>query len=114
MISKPPLLAALTLSILVLVSGCTSVATTQAQFGHPAAVSHASRTIVLTLRVKYVHVYTGETVAFQTGDKTVTWTFAVDAVGGGRSVDMGAIFPELPQVKGIVVFIERSNLYRAG
>nr|WP_235185021.1 CzcE family metal-binding protein [Cupriavidus sp. SK-3] len=89
------------------------MAPTPAQFGHPAPVATASRTITLTSRVKY-HVYSGETVAFRIGYKMVSWTFAVDAVGGGRSVDMSSIFPDLPEAKGVVVFIERSNLYRAG
>ncbi len=77
-------------------------------------VANASRTISLSPRVRYVHVHSGETVAFRIGDKMLGWTFMVEPVGGGRSIDLSAIFPDLPQAKGVVVFIERSNLYRAG
>lgn len=112
--SKGPRLAALMLSLLALGSACAPIAPPPSQFGLPAAVANASRTISLSPRVRYVHVHSGETVAFRIGDKMLGWTFMVEPVGGGRSVDLSAIFPDLPQAKGVVVFIERSNLYRAG
>nr|WP_235185022.1 CzcE family metal-binding protein [Cupriavidus sp. SK-3] len=83
-----------------------------AHFGHPAAVETASRTISLTPRPKYVRVHSGETVAFRAGSKTVAWTFWVDHVQG-TSVDMSQIFPDLPEAKGVPVFIipQRSRNY---
>lgn len=106
--------SALMLLLLGFASGCTSVATTPAQFGHPVAIAHASRTIILTPRIRYVHVYTGETVAFRIGEKEIGWMFTVPTIGGGQPIDMGSIFPDIPEAKGIAIFIERSNLYRAG
>jgi len=59
-------------------------------------------------------VYTGETVAFRIGEKEIGWMFTAPTIGGGQPIDMGSIFPDIPEAKGIAIFIERSNLCRAG
>nr|WP_255350635.1 CzcE family metal-binding protein [Cupriavidus sp. SK-3] len=76
-------------------------------FGSPAPVSTASRTISLTPGMKYVNVNSGETVAFQTGSKTVAWTF-LESIHG-TSARMSTIFPDVPEAKDTWVYIGRSS-----
>ena len=105
-------LAASLPSFFALISACTSVAPTPANFGRPAAVTSASRSIELTPATKYVQVHPGETVAFHAGDKKLGWTF-VGSPSQGSIVDMSQLFPDLPEARGIAVYIfpRRSRSY---
>ncbi|WP_061959618.1 CzcE family metal-binding protein [Cupriavidus pauculus] len=101
--AQTPLAACMPL-LFALTSACTSVAPAHANFGRPAAVTSASRTIELGPATKYVQVYSGETVAFHAADKMLGWTFGGN-VGQGTIIDMREIFPDLPEAKGIAIYI---------
>lgn len=85
---------------------------TAALFGSPAPIGTTTRTITLTPGMKYVNVASGESVAFQAGEKTVAWTFK-EAIGGA-SVDMKTIFPDVAEAKGIRAYIAPSQIYMGG
>lgn len=81
-------------------------------FGSVAPATMASRSITLTPGMRYVNVDSGETVQFQSGGQATAWTFAEFI--HGTSVDLGVILPDMPNAKGVQVYIDRSSLYSGG
>lgn len=78
-------------------------------FGNSAPARTAPRAITLTPGLKYVNVASGDTVTFKSGAQETTWTFAEFTYG--KFVDLGVLFPALPNAQGVRVYIERSRLY---
>lgn len=83
-----------------------------ALFGSLAPTNTASRAVMLAPGLKSVNVASGDTVTFRSGAQEATWTFAEFV--HGTSVDLGVLFPALPNAQGVGVYIERSKLYTGG
>ncbi|WP_367395253.1 CzcE family metal-binding protein [Cupriavidus sp. Agwp_2] len=83
-----------------------------ALFGGLAPANTASRAVTLAAGLKSVNVASGDTVTFRSGAQEATWTFAEFI--HGTSVDLGVLFPALPNAQGVRVYIERSKLYTGG
>ncbi|CAG9166402.1 CzcE family metal-binding protein [Cupriavidus pinatubonensis] len=83
-----------------------------ALFGSLAPANTTSRAVTLAPGLKSVNVASGDTVTFRSGAQEATWTFAEFV--HGTSVDLGVLFPALPNARGVRVYIERSKLYTGG
>ncbi|WP_454733280.1 MULTISPECIES: CzcE family metal-binding protein [Cupriavidus] len=83
-----------------------------ALFGSLAPANTTSRAVTLGPGLKSVNVASGDTVTFRSGAQEATWTFAEFV--HGSSVDLGVLFPALPNARGVRVYIERSKLYTGG
>lgn len=83
-----------------------------ALFGSPALQAHATRTITLGPDTRYINVKSGETVAFRSGGTMSAWTFTETI--SGKNADLALLMPELPDAKGIRVYIDRSDLFTGG
>ena len=83
-----------------------------ALFGGPADLRATTRTVTLTPGMNYVNVASGESVAFSAGGRTTGWTF-LEATGG-TSFDMALILPDLPQARGIRVYVGASDVFHGG
>lgn len=90
----------------------TSLGPQAALFGSPAQANTASRAVTLTPGLRSVRVASGDTVTFRSGAREMTWTFAEFV--HGSTVDLGILFPALPNAKGVRVYIERSQLFTGG
>ncbi|MDF3834150.1 CzcE family metal-binding protein [Cupriavidus basilensis] len=90
----------------------TTLGPQAALFGSLAPANTAARAVTLAPGLKYVNVASGDTVTFRSGAQEATWTFAEFI--HGKSVDLGVLFPAMPNAQGVRVYIERSKLYTAG
>ncbi|WP_059412243.1 CzcE family metal-binding protein [Cupriavidus basilensis] len=83
-----------------------------ALFGSPADLRATTRTVTLAPGMNYVNVASGESVAFNAGGRSAGWTFLEAA--GGTSFDMALILPDLPQARGIRVYVGASDVFHGG
>ncbi|MGX6566961.1 CzcE family metal-binding protein [Cupriavidus necator] len=83
-----------------------------ALFGSLAPANTAFRAVTLAPGLKSVNVDSGDTITFRSGAQEATWMFAEFI--HGTSVDLGVLFPALPNAQGVRVYIERSKLYTGG
>ncbi|AMR78390.1 hypothetical protein A2G96_11960 [Cupriavidus nantongensis] len=81
-------------------------------FGSLAPANTAARAVTLAPGLKSVNVASGDTVTFRSGAQEATWTFAEFVQG--KSVDLGVLFPAMPNAQGVRVYIERSKLFTGG
>ncbi|WP_084004235.1 CzcE family metal-binding protein [Cupriavidus pauculus] len=81
-------------------------------FGSLAPANTAARAVTLAPGLKSVNVASGDTITFRSGAQEATWMFAEFVQG--KSVDLGVLFPALPNARGVRVYIERSDLYIGG
>ncbi|MFD2274401.1 CzcE family metal-binding protein [Undibacterium arcticum] len=69
-------LVATVLSLTLSLSALSSMAATPVKLlGDPASATAGERTITITPDTRYVNVEGGQTVNFDVGGKTFTWTF---------------------------------------
>ncbi|ANA35757.1 CzcE family metal-binding protein [Ralstonia mannitolilytica] len=76
-------------------------------YGSPAPVSQATRTITLKPGMKYVNVDSGETVAFNSDNGPIAWTF-IEAMQR-TSANLGVLLPDTKEAQGVYVIISRSK-----
>ncbi|MGX0939626.1 heavy-metal resistance protein CzcE [Cupriavidus metallidurans] len=81
-----------------------------ALFGALAAASSASRAVTVLSGMNAVSVQSGETVRFDFGTASATWTFAPRT--GNTAVDLGTLFPDIPAAKGVWAHLNGSKLYQ--
>ena len=83
-----------------------------ALFGSRAALDTVTRTIDVVPGMKRLTVAYGESVAIRAGGRTVGWTFLQSI--NGSAMNLAVLMPGVPQARDVYVFIEPSEIYRAG
>ncbi|KWR80670.1 MAG: heavy metal resistance protein [Burkholderiaceae bacterium] len=83
-----------------------------ALFGSQAALDTVTRTIDVAPGMKRLTVASGESVAIRAGGRTVGWTFLQSI--NGSAMNLAVLMPGVPQARDVYVFIEPSEIYRAG
>ncbi|HBD33695.1 MAG TPA: heavy metal resistance protein [Cupriavidus sp.] len=83
-----------------------------ALFGSQTALDTVTRTIDVVPGMKRLTVASGESVAIRAGGRTVGWTFLQSI--NGRAMNLAVLMPGVPQARDVYVFIEPSEIYRAG
>jgi hypothetical protein len=73
------------------------------------AAANEGRTVVMDDKTSYVNVADGDTIRFESGGKSFTFTF--DAWNSVNSVDLAAIAPAGVSVPKILVYITQNPLY---
>lgn len=76
-------------------------------FGETALPSEETRTIRITPQIKAVSVHSGEVIRFDFGARSATWRFATRP--GNVAVELGTLFPEIPESRGVWVHQNGSN-----
>jgi len=73
------------------------------------AAANQGRTVVIDAKTRYVNVADGDTVRFESGGQSFTFTF--DAWNSVNSVDLAAIAPAGVSVPKVRVYIAQNPLY---
>ncbi|WP_434032992.1 CzcE family metal-binding protein [Cupriavidus sp. a3] len=90
----------------------TRVASQAAIFGSPAPAGTATRTVAVIPGMNFVNVASGDSVTFRSEGQEATWKFAESI--RGATVDLGVLLPDMPNARGVRVYIERSHLFTGG
>lgn len=89
-----------------------TIGTSAQLFGNQASDSYASRIIALSRETNPITVASGETVTFQAGGQSVSWTF-LESIEP-QFLNLSVLFPTLEGAKNAWVYIQPSEVYRAG
>ena len=81
-----------------------------ADFGAPARIEAAERTIAITPATRSVNVTNGETVAFVVGDKRFAFSFVTYPYT--QSVALATLAPAGVDVRDVRVYVAPSPLYQ--
>ncbi|WP_051975095.1 CzcE family metal-binding protein [Cupriavidus necator] len=81
-------------------------------FGEAVSSSEGARTVRINPQVKAVAVRSGETIRFDFGSTSAAWQFA--ARPGNTAVELGTLFPEIPEAKGVWAYQNGSSSFAGG
>ncbi len=106
------LIAALISAVLAAPAQAVSLGNSASLFGTQASSGYASRTIALGPETKSVTVASGESVTFRAGSQSASWTF-LESIGA-QAVNLSVLFPDLVGAKDVWVYIQPSEVFKAG
>ncbi|SPK76023.1 exported protein of unknown function (plasmid) [Cupriavidus taiwanensis] len=89
-----------------------TIGTSAKQFGNLASDSYASRVITLGKETNQITVASGETMTLHAGGQSVSWTFFESIEP--QFLNLSAPFPNLEGAENVWMYIQPSEVYRAG